>query len=99
MLWPSNLEQVFGPYVLLWPMPIRFFDKGKGLYYPKIPEITMGDMNILLKDTSRAYNTNFTTDEFEVNPKDYIKKAVEKYEGHQFIVHFGEGDEKTVSLK
>lgn len=58
----------------------------------------MGDMNILLKDTTKTYNTNFTTDEFDVNPKDYIQKAVNKYTGYQFKIHFGE-DEQLVTLK
>lgn len=49
----------------------------------------MADMNILLKDASRVHNTSFTVNDFESDPKEYIKKAVEKYSGNTFVIHPG----------
>lgn len=38
LLWPENVKQVMGAYILLWPIP--FYNpemKGWGFYYPYIP--------------------------------------------------------------
>jgi hypothetical protein len=90
MLWLANMRQVLGPRMWMWPLPLVGDEmKGQGYFYPKIPEITMADMNILLKDTSRVHNTSFTVNDFESDPKEYIKKAVEKYSGNTFVIHPG----------
>lgn len=56
----------------MWFLPIPVEMKGKGFYYPKIPDVTMSDLNILLKDASRVHNTSFTVNDFDSNPDDYI---------------------------
>ncbi len=63
--------------------------KGQGFFFPKIPEFTMADTNLLLKDTSRGQNTSFTPNDFDSDPKEYIKKALEKYGGNTFIIKAG----------
>ena len=51
MLWPNNLTQVLGPYMALWWWPLYSPDmKGKGLYFPKLPEVRQSDMGILQRD-------------------------------------------------
>lgn len=55
MLPLKNLEEVFGPHWILWPFPIRHQAKGKGLSYPEVPSLTMADINLVGKETSRAH--------------------------------------------
>jgi len=95
MMWPANLRQVLGSRLWIWPFPITEEMKGQGFYYPKIPEITMSDLNILLKDASKVHNTSFTINDFEHDPRDYILKSVQKYEGNTFIIYGGaDGNEE-----
>ena len=70
----------------MWLLPISVEMKGNGFFYPKIPEITMKDMNYLLKDASRVHNLSFTVNEFESDPSEYVQKAVKKYSGNKFIL-------------
>ena len=70
----------------MWLLPISVEMKGKGFYYPQIPEITMADLNFLHKESSRAHNSTFTVDELDSDPRDYIKKAIEKYSGNTFLI-------------
>jgi hypothetical protein len=72
MIWLSNTKQVLGKRIWMWLLPISEEMKGQGFFYPKIPEITMSDMNMLLKDTGKAHNTSFNANEFDYDPKDYI---------------------------
>jgi len=72
MIWLPNLKQVLGPHMWMWFLPITVEMKGKGFYYPRIPEITMSDLNILLKDVSRVHGTSFTINDFETDPREYI---------------------------
>jgi len=89
MIWLANLKQVLGSKMWMWPLPITEEMKGQGFYYPKIPEITMSDLNILLKDASKVHNTSFTVNDFEHDPKDYIQKAIDKYSGNTFLIQGG----------
>lgn len=86
MIWLSNMKQVLGSRIWLWLLPISQEMKGQGFYFPKLPEISMGDMNLLLKDASRVHNTSFNVNDFDHDPKDYIKKAMKKYAGHTFVI-------------
>jgi hypothetical protein len=70
----------------MWLLPITEEMKGQGFYYPKIPEITMSDLNILHKDSSKVHNTSFTVNDFEHDPRDYIRKAMDKYSGNTFLL-------------
>jgi palmitoyltransferase len=85
MLPLSNLTQVLGDVIWLWPLPIRHDLKGRGLYYPKIPDVTMSDMNLVGKETSRAQN--FKDSEFDDDPHAYVLKSMKKYEDALFIVN------------
>jgi len=40
MLGPFNLREVFGDAFWKWPLPIRDTQPGRGLYYPKIPDVS-----------------------------------------------------------
>ena len=60
--------------------------QGKGYYFPKIPELSTQDINLMLKDTSRMHNTSFNTNDFEVDPRDYINKGLKKYAGSTFLI-------------
>ncbi|CDW90386.1 probable s-acyltransferase at3g09320-like [Stylonychia lemnae] len=90
MIWLPNIKQVLGPHMWMWLLPISYEMKGKGFYYPKVPEITMSDLNILLKDVSRVHGTSFTINDFESDPKEYIQKAIQKYSGSKFLIHKGQ---------
>jgi hypothetical protein len=89
MIWLPNMRQVLGPKMWMWLLPISVEMKGQGFYYPKIPEITMSDLNILLKDASRVHKTSFTVNDFDADPKEYIQKAVQKYSGNTFLLNRG----------
>lgn len=77
----------------MWLLPIDEDMKGQGFYYPKIPEIAMSDLNILLKDASKIHNTSFTVNDFEHDPKDYIQKAIDKYTGNTFLIPGGPNED------
>ena len=49
--------------------------KGQGYFFPKIPEITMADMHLILKDTDKSHAPSAPND-FDSDSKAYIKKAV-----------------------
>ena len=41
---------------------------------------------MLHKDSSKAHNSTFTLNEFDQDPKEYIKKAMAKYSGNTFLI-------------
>jgi hypothetical protein len=54
MLWLPNFKQVMGSRMWMWPLPfVNEEMKGQGFFYPKIPEITMADINMVVKDASK----------------------------------------------
>ena len=69
-----------------WFLPITHEMKGQGFYYPKLPEVTMSDVNLLLKDASKVHGTSFTVNDFEFDPNEYVLKAVKKYGKTKFDV-------------
>jgi len=90
MLWLPNMRQVLGKHMWQWLIPgIGEEMKGQGFFFPKIPEITMADMNLILKDTDKGQSSSFTPNDFDSDPKEYIKKAVTKYGGNTFIINPG----------
>eukprot|EP00347_Sterkiella_histriomuscorum_P021121 403335173 len=95
MIWLQNMKQVLGPKMWMWLLPISYEMEGNGFYFPKIPEISMQDLNLLLKDVSRVHNTSFVVNEFESDPRDYIQKAVDKYSGQKFIISRGQTEAET----
>ena len=51
VLWPNNLRQVLGSNILLWGVPFYQPEmKGRGFYFPRIPEVTSQDIGILQRD-------------------------------------------------
>ena len=54
----------------------------------------MQDLNVLHKDSSKIHNTSFSTRDFDSDPRDYIKKAVNKYSGLTFLIEDEETKEK-----
>ena len=54
----------------------------------------------MLKDTSRVHNTSFNVNDFEQDPKEYIRKAMEKYAGQTFVIQPGPegGDTREVYI-
>ena len=93
MIWLPNFRQHLGSKMWMWLLPINEEMKGQGFFYPKIPEITMSDLNILLKDASKVHNTSFTVNDFEHDPRDYIEKALNKYSGNTFLIRGGPEEE------
>ena len=89
MIWLTNFRQVLGSRMWLWWLPIPVEMKGQGFYFPKLPELTMADTNLMLKESGKTHNTSFTMNEFEADPRDYVKKAMKKYAGRTFIVPTG----------
>jgi len=51
----------------------------------------MSDMNNILKESARAENDDFDFDnnEFDIDPKQYITKALKKYGGNTFVISGG----------
>jgi len=90
MGWLPNMKQVLGPHLWFWFVPLSVEMKGQGFFYPRIPDVASTDINTLMKDskklvmnsTSQAYSSN----DFESDPKAYIKKAISKYSGNTFVV-------------
>ena len=62
--------------------------KGQGYFFPKIPEITMADMHLILKDTDKTHAPSAPND-FDSDSKAYIKKAVQKHGGNTFVINPG----------
>lgn len=62
------MKQVLGPKVGLWLIPISFEMEGGGNFYPKIPDLELRDLKLLLKDVSEANKTQIMADEFESDP-------------------------------
>ena len=87
LLWPNNLRQVMGSSMLTWPIPFYQPEmKGRGFYYPKIPEVRQEDIGIFNRDGNQAKKKGIfdIKDQFESSPEDYIKKAKKKYQGYRF---------------
>ena len=70
----------------MWLLPIGVRDKGEGIYYPRVPELGINDLNVVLKQASKEHNTSFSINDFEHDPLDYINKGVNKYAGRTFEV-------------
>ena len=87
-----------GRKMWIWLLPIAHEMKGQGLYYPKVPEITMSDLNILLKDASRVHGTSFTVNDFDFDPKEYVNKSVQKYAGNKFIIKGGPENQEAKEI-
>lgn len=89
MLWLPNMRQVLGKKMWQWLIPgIGEEMKGQGYFFPKIPEITMADMHLILKDTDKSHTPSAPND-FDSDSKAYIKKAVQKYGGNTFVINPG----------
>jgi hypothetical protein len=91
MLWLPNFKQVMGSRMWMWPLPfINEEMKGQGFFYPKIPEITLSDINMLVgKDHSKQQTASFTNNDFDSDPNQYIEKALKKYGGKTFTISPG----------
>jgi len=59
--------------------------QGKGLFFPRIPDVSQSDIKSLQTDSSRRSGAYNATD-FHSSPQDYIDKAVKKYAGNTFIL-------------
>ena len=64
------------------------------MYYPRVPEVTDSDIRVF-KQASGELSSVRGTDkpcDFDVDPQDYINKAVKKYAGNTFILPNPEED-------
>ena len=74
----------------MWPLPfVNEEMKGQGFFYPKIPEITMADINMVVKDASKQHNASYNKTDFDSDPNQYIEKALKKYGGKTFTISHG----------
>ena len=90
MLWLPNMRQVLGKRMWQWLIPgVGEEMKGQGFFFPKIPEVTIADMNLVVKDTDKNQMSSISPNDFDCDPKEYIKKAVEKYGGNTFVINPG----------
>ena len=100
ILWPNNLRQVFGSNILLWGVPFYQPEmKGRGFYFPKIPEVNSQDVGILQRDGKINKKSKYYDpyDQFNSKNEDYVAKAKEKYRGYSFLLPSqGEGEESRV---
>jgi hypothetical protein len=56
LMWVNNFRAVFGPYLILWPIPFYAPDfHGNGHYYPKLSEFPVEKMGILMRDNEAIY--------------------------------------------
>lgn len=51
VLWPNNFRSVFGPYLILWPVPFYCPEFcGNGLYFPKTDEVPVERFGVMMRD-------------------------------------------------
>ena len=98
MLWLQNMKQVLGSQIWLWWFPISHEMRGKGLFFPRVPEVTPAHIRAMTEGadsmTQRAgvsssrsgSSRGFSAADFDADPQAYIDKAVKKYAGNTFIL-------------
>lgn len=47
MLWLQNMKQVMGSSLWMWPFPFAQEMRGKGLFFPRIPEVSPSQAKML----------------------------------------------------
>lgn len=91
MLWLQNMRQVLGSQLWMWPFPFSQEMRGKGLFFPRIPEVTSAHIRAMTESgdgggqSNRGSHRNGAND-FESDPQAYIDKAVKKYAGNTFVL-------------
>jgi hypothetical protein len=61
--------------------------KGKGFYFPRIPEVKAADIGILQKDGQTKKDQLFDVKaQFESDTSQYLQKAAKKYGGCTFLL-------------
>ena len=96
MLWLQNMKQVLGPHFWLWGIPFSTEMKGQGLFYPRVPEVTESDIRNFKQtqgEMSSLRGEGGKPSDFDIDPQDYINKAVKKYAGNTFILPNTETEE------
>ena len=94
MLWLQNMKQVMGNSLWMWPFPFSQEMRGKGLFFPRIPEVspsqarmlTTGDDHPAEQPSHRGHSRGYSGTDFESDPQEYINKAVKKYAGNTFFL-------------
>ena len=82
MLWFNNMKQVMGSKLWMWPFPFAPELKGEGLFFPKIPDVSESDM--MMRSGGRQ---GFGESDFDIDPQNYIDKAIDKYAGNTFVLN------------
>lgn len=90
MLWLQNMKQVLGNQLWMWPFPFAQEMRGKGLFFPRIPDVSDSDVRafnaregrVAAAETRRGYSGT----DFDSDPQEYIDKAVKKYAGNTFVL-------------
>lgn len=60
--------------------------KGRGLYFPRIPAVKPSDIGILQRDDLNKKDIHEIKSQLNVSTKDYLEKAIAKYEGYEFVI-------------
>jgi hypothetical protein len=56
MLWPNNIRDIMGPYLILWPLPMYSPEmRGQGLYYPEYQVLKPTEQGILMRDNNAFF--------------------------------------------
>ena len=69
----------------MWPFPFAPEMKGSGLFFPKIPDVPESEAAQFQKN--KFTNSARTDNDFDIDPQDYIDKAVNKYAGNTFVLN------------
>lgn len=73
----------------MWPFPFSQEMRGKGLYYPRIPEVTQSQIRAMTETEAGTYRPGgrgASNSDSGSDPQLYIDKAVKKYAGNTFIL-------------
>lgn len=62
--------------------------RGKGLFFPRIPEVTSAHIRTMTENGGGGQSNRGrgTATDFDIDPQDYIDKAVKKYAGNTFVL-------------
>ncbi len=83
------MKQVLGSQLWMWPFPFSQENRGKGLYFPRIPEVTDSQIKALTETEEGTYRLGGrgrSGSDFGFDPQTYIDKAVKKYAGNTFVL-------------
>ena len=95
-LWLNNFKEVFGEHFIEWPIPFRISNRDRrGLAFKHLPIPPQADLDA---EEDLKKQKEYTKADFDSDPKEYIKKAQQKYAGRSFVINTADGNERVVTI-